>query len=88
MNAPTTVIGEAVQALRRVVIEGVEPQVDGGRFPIKRTIGEKVQVRADIYADGTTFCARRCCTGPPVKAHGSKRKCGWWRMTGGRESSK
>ena len=52
MNAPTTVIGEAVQALRRVVIEGVEPQVDGGRFPIKRTIGEKVQVRADIYADG------------------------------------
>ena len=58
MNAPTTVIGEAVQALRRVVIEGVEPQVDGGRFPIKRTIGEKVQVRADIYADGhDVLCA-------------------------------
>jgi starch synthase (maltosyl-transferring) len=52
VNAPTTVIGQAVQALRRVVIEGVEPEVDGGRFPIKRTIGEKVEVRADIYADG------------------------------------
>ncbi len=52
MNAPTTVIGEAVRALRRVVIERVEPEVDGGRFPIKRTIGDKVQVRADIYADG------------------------------------
>jgi starch synthase (maltosyl-transferring) len=52
LNAPTTVVREAVQALRRVVIEGVKPEVDGGRFPIKRTVGEKVQVRADIYADG------------------------------------
>ena len=52
MNAPTTVIREAVQALRRVVIEGVAPEVDAGRFPIKRTVGEQVQVRADIYADG------------------------------------
>jgi starch synthase (maltosyl-transferring) len=52
VNAPTTVIGQAVGALRRVVIERVEPQVDGGRFAIKRTIGEKVRVRADIYADG------------------------------------
>jgi starch synthase (maltosyl-transferring) len=52
LNAPTTVIREAVQALRRVVIEGVVPEVDAGRFPIKRTVGEKVQVRADVYADG------------------------------------
>jgi starch synthase (maltosyl-transferring) len=52
LNAPTTVIREAVQALRRVVIEGVAPEVDAGRFPIKRTVGEKVQVRADVYADG------------------------------------
>ena len=53
MNAPTTsVIGEAVRALRRVVIEAVEPQVDGGRFPIKRTIGDTVYVSADIFADG------------------------------------
>jgi starch synthase (maltosyl-transferring) len=32
----------------RVVIEGVEPELDGGRFPIKRTVGEEVVVRADI----------------------------------------
>jgi starch synthase (maltosyl-transferring) len=36
----------------RVVIEGVRPEVDGGRFPIKRTVGEKVVVEADILADG------------------------------------
>jgi starch synthase (maltosyl-transferring) len=40
------------QLLRRVVVEAVEPQVDCGRFPIKRTAGESVAVRADVHADG------------------------------------
>ncbi len=38
--------------IRRVVIENVRPEIDGGRFPIKRTPGEKVEVTADIFADG------------------------------------
>jgi starch synthase (maltosyl-transferring) len=37
---------------RRVVIEAVSPQIDRGRFPAKRTVGEKVAVEADIFADG------------------------------------
>jgi starch synthase (maltosyl-transferring) len=37
---------------RRVVVEAVHPEIDGGRFPIKRTVGERVQVAADIHADG------------------------------------
>jgi starch synthase (maltosyl-transferring) len=37
---------------RRVVIEGVEPEVDCGRFPIKRTVGETVTVEADVFTDG------------------------------------
>jgi starch synthase (maltosyl-transferring) len=37
---------------RRVVIEAVKPEIDGGLFPIKRTVGEKVIVEADIFADG------------------------------------
>jgi len=36
----------------RVVIEGLKPEIDGGRFPIKRVVGEKVIVEADIFADG------------------------------------
>jgi len=36
----------------RVIIEGVKPEIDGGRFPIKRIIGDKVVVEADIFADG------------------------------------
>lgn len=40
------------QARKRVVIEGVYPEIDGGRFPVKRTLGDKVRVEADIVADG------------------------------------
>jgi len=34
-----------------VVIENVRPEVDAGRFPIKRVVGESVLVRADVFAD-------------------------------------
>ena len=43
---------EGVEGRRRVVIERVTPEVDGGRYPIKRTIGEDVVVEADVFADG------------------------------------
>jgi starch synthase (maltosyl-transferring) len=36
----------------RVVIEAVWPEIDGGRFPIKRVVGEPVDVEADIFAEG------------------------------------
>ena len=39
-------------SVRRVVVEDVGPAVDGGRFPIKRTIGELVEVVATAFADG------------------------------------
>jgi starch synthase (maltosyl-transferring) len=37
---------------RRVVIEGVRPEIDAGRFAIKRTVGERVVVEADAFTDG------------------------------------
>jgi starch synthase (maltosyl-transferring) len=40
------------QPQRRVVIENVRPSVDDGRFAIKRTVGERVTVTADVFADG------------------------------------
>jgi starch synthase (maltosyl-transferring) len=36
----------------RVVVDNVRPEIDGGRFPVKRTVGELVEVTAKIYADG------------------------------------
>jgi starch synthase (maltosyl-transferring) len=41
-----------VDGRRRVVIEGVRPEIDGGRFPIKRVVGQSVVVEADLFADG------------------------------------
>jgi len=37
---------------RRVIIEGVSPEIDGGRFPAKGIVGNDVLVEADIFADG------------------------------------
>src|SRR5579859_3616287 len=36
----------------RVVVESVRPQVDCGRFPVKRVLGEEVRVEADVFTDG------------------------------------
>lgn len=36
----------------RVVIEGVTPQVDCGRYPAKRAVGDEVWVEADVFTDG------------------------------------
>lgn len=36
----------------RVIIESITPELDGGRFPIKRVIGEEVVVEASIFCDG------------------------------------
>ena len=52
MTVATTVVGEAVRTLHRVIVEGVSPEVDAGRFAIKRIVGDELRVRADIYADG------------------------------------
>ncbi len=46
--------GSGIQAAgrTRVVIEDISPSVDGGRFAVKRVIGERVVVEADVFADG------------------------------------
>ncbi len=41
-----------MQGKARVIIENVQPQVDGGLYPAKRTVGETVEVSASIFGDG------------------------------------
>src|SRR5579872_1787184 len=36
---------------KRVVIEDVRPEIEGGRFPIKRIPGEKITVEAAAFSD-------------------------------------
>jgi starch synthase (maltosyl-transferring) len=42
----------AADGRKRVIIEGLSPEIDAGRFPAKRTIGDQVHVEADIFTDG------------------------------------
>jgi starch synthase (maltosyl-transferring) len=37
---------------RKIVIENVQPSLAGGRYPVKRIIGDLFTVGADIYRDG------------------------------------
>jgi starch synthase (maltosyl-transferring) len=41
-----------IQGKQRVLIEQVQPVVDNGDYPAKRTIGESVDVSASLLADG------------------------------------
>ncbi|MCU0446345.1 MAG: alpha-1,4-glucan--maltose-1-phosphate maltosyltransferase [Microscillaceae bacterium] len=36
----------------RVIIESVTPEIDGGKYPARRVVGQSVWVEADIFADG------------------------------------
>ncbi|MBA2351190.1 MAG: alpha-1,4-glucan--maltose-1-phosphate maltosyltransferase [Burkholderiales bacterium] len=39
-------------ATRTVFIEGVKPELDGGRYPVKREVGDRFEVSADILKEG------------------------------------
>ena len=35
-----------------IVIERVEPEIDAGRHPIKREVGDRLEITADIFKEG------------------------------------
>jgi starch synthase (maltosyl-transferring) len=41
-----------LRAFPTAVIENLRPLIDGGRYPVKRVIGEDLTVEADIFKDG------------------------------------
>ncbi len=49
----------------RIVIEDLAPQVAGGRFPVKRVVGEPVDVTATVLADGHDHLAVAVAHRPP-----------------------
>jgi starch synthase (maltosyl-transferring) len=53
----------------RIIITAVSPEIEAGRFPIKRVPGESVKVTADIFVEG----------------HGVLSAALWWRRKGGGE---
>ena len=49
---PDRLVDQQTEGRRRVVIEAVTPEIDCGRFPIKRVVGDMVRVEANVFADG------------------------------------
>ena len=62
----------------RVVIEEVEPRVNGGRHPACRVVGDEVTVRAAIFADGHDLVRARL-----LFKHSSERRWQFVPMTAG-----
>lgn len=58
---------------RRVVIEEIWPEVEGGRYPAKRVVGDLVEVTAAIYTDGHDHIGARL-----LFRHSSQRR---WQYT-------
>jgi starch synthase (maltosyl-transferring) len=47
----------AAEELPRLVIESLSPQLDGGRYPIKRLLGKVVDIGVNIFKDGHDLIA-------------------------------
>ena len=48
---------DAIGTRRSIVIEEVDPELDCGRYPVKRVVGDDLLVTADIFADGHDLLA-------------------------------
>jgi starch synthase (maltosyl-transferring) len=44
--------GEEGDGRRRVVVLAIRPEADGGRYPVKRVIGETLAIEIDLASDG------------------------------------
>ncbi len=45
-------LSEKIQENQQIIIERATPELDGGRYPVKRVVGANLVVEADIFRDG------------------------------------
>ena len=62
---------DSVGTVRGVVIERVDPELDGGRHAVKRVVGDRFTVSADIFADGHGLLDAALLIRPDDES-------GWW----------
>ena len=61
---------KTTQPPARIQIQAIEPIVDCGRYAVKRTVGDRVDVYATIFKDGHDTLAVRCACARPASATG------------------
>ncbi len=52
MDSIVTTFNDRVEIPSSILIENVQPQVDCGRYPVKREVGDVLEVSADIFREG------------------------------------
>ncbi len=52
LSATTVAVDELVIPPSGIIIERVAPEIDGGRYPVKREVGDLLEVSADIFREG------------------------------------
>jgi starch synthase (maltosyl-transferring) len=76
--------------LPRIRVENVRPQLDSGRFPVKRTVGERVDVSATVIRDGHDILGasvlyrepgKRRFQSAPLEPVGNDVFAGWFAVT-------
>jgi starch synthase (maltosyl-transferring) len=59
MESSRAVERDPDRTLPHLVVSGVAPTVDGGRYAVKRLVGDELRVGADMFADGHDVLAGR-----------------------------
>ena len=49
---PSIPLPDSLDPPSPVIIERMQPEIDAGRYPVKRVAGDILQVSADIFKDG------------------------------------
>lgn len=52
MTFPHLPLPDTADPPSSVIIENVQPEINGGRYPVKRVAGDILQVSADVFKDG------------------------------------
>lgn len=45
-------MGTLPSKLQTIIIERISPEIDSGRYPVKREVGDRMEVTADIFKEG------------------------------------
>ncbi|MDQ0316480.1 alpha-1,4-glucan--maltose-1-phosphate maltosyltransferase [Amorphus orientalis] len=59
-------------AQSRIAIEGIETEIDGGRFPAKAVLGKPFDVEADVFSDGHDTIAAALVQDPAADGTGAE----------------
>jgi len=84
--APATLLRQSVSTLGRVVIARVEPEVDGGRFPLSARLGSACACARRFFDAGHDKLGAVLLYRAAVESAWREERCAWSTMTVGKRN--